>query len=224
MCCIECQCMIRTPRRKKQKAYQEILDPSVLTLAAVMKVSLTLGQLVVVMRESKIDTTRVDVHLLAKFVGSHNGALNVPTWATGTPRAGPIGLTGLRLFPKGKVTRTLLASQSSRKGTLSLLLQGGVVLALGAKASIGVTGLLEGANVEVDRTVGLVGESLLDNLLNEGDDLRNVFGNASDDIGRKDVQSLHIVSECLLHRLCEVGKDGLIASVDGLLVERIEVR
>ncbi len=82
MCCHDISQKFPQTWAEMKVAYQEVFDPGVLPLVALMEVGFTLGQLVVVMGERKVNAARVDVHLVTKLVGCHYGALNMPTWTT----------------------------------------------------------------------------------------------------------------------------------------------
>ena len=51
---------------------EEVVDPGVLSLAVLAEVGLTLGQLIVVVRECEINATRVNVHLSAQNIRGHD--------------------------------------------------------------------------------------------------------------------------------------------------------
>lgn len=56
---------------------------------------LRLGHFVIVVRERKVNATRVDVHLVAKDGGSHHRTFDVPTWSSFAPRRVPRRLSWL---------------------------------------------------------------------------------------------------------------------------------
>lgn len=61
--------------------------PEVVNPVVAFVISLALGELIVVVRESKVDTPRMNVdRVLFKYRGAHSTALNVPTRTTLTPR------------------------------------------------------------------------------------------------------------------------------------------
>ena len=60
---------------------------------------LGLGHLVVVVRESEVDPTGVYVHVLSEDRRSHDGALDMPSWATGSPRGRPSGFSRFGRLP-----------------------------------------------------------------------------------------------------------------------------
>ena len=77
----------------------EMLDPAITVI-----VSLTLGNLVVVVRESKVDSTRVDIEgaFHEDSVG-HSRALDVPSWPSFSPRRVPHWLAWLGFLPQGEI-------------------------------------------------------------------------------------------------------------------------
>lgn len=80
----------------------EVVDP-VVTLV----VGLTLGDLVVVVREAEVDTSCVDVNWVRlKDRGSHSTALDVPSWTTFTPRRWPFWFALFTFFPKCEILFT----------------------------------------------------------------------------------------------------------------------
>ena len=84
---------------------KKVVDPLMVAMAG-----LRLRNLIVVMREGKINTTGMDINLLAKHLRSHDGALNVPARAAFTPRRSPCGLTRLTGLPQRKGVVAALAS------------------------------------------------------------------------------------------------------------------
>lgn len=70
---------------------------------------LALSNLIVVVRESEVDSSRVNVHALSKNCACHDTAFDVPSWSARTPRRGPLGLSGLRSLPQSKVGCRALA-------------------------------------------------------------------------------------------------------------------
>ena len=107
----------------------------------------------------------------------------MPSRATISPRAGPVRLTGLGLLPQGKVAWVLLPTEVLGERSLTLLLKRLVVSVVGPQSRIRVTSLLKCGNVKVDRSLGLICESLVNNSLDELGDLGNVFGDTGDDVG-----------------------------------------
>lgn len=66
---------------------------------------------------------------------------------------------------------------------------------------------IESSDVEVDATVSIrVGESSLLDLLDESNDLRDVFRDASDGVGGQDVEGSHVLVESVLPEGSEVSR------------------
>src|SRR5690349_7244909 len=85
-------------------AVGEVVNPLV-----ALVVGLGLSQLVVMVREGEIDSSRVNVHSAAQNLRSHHRALNVPSGTTRTPRRIPSGLARLGSLPESKVHAGLLS-------------------------------------------------------------------------------------------------------------------
>lgn len=201
---------------------QEVVDPRVLACAATVK-RLTLGELVVVVREGQIDTARVDIHLLTKLIRRHDRALDMPTRATIAPWTLPVGLAGFRFLPQRKVTGALFSTGGLGQRAFSFLLQSLVVFALRAQSGIGIPVFLERRDVEVNGALRLIRIALLHETLDESDDLGQILGDSGQVIGSENIQRVHVRREFLLHGLGEVRVNGLVVDVDGLLVERVEI-
>jgi hypothetical protein len=93
MCCNAVS--TRRINRLQWLSYQEIVDPGVLALFALVEVRLTLSEFVVMVGERQVDAAGMDVHLLPKLVRGHNGAFDMPAGAACTPGTGPVRLTRL---------------------------------------------------------------------------------------------------------------------------------
>src|SRR5438309_11652294 len=71
--------------------------------------TLTLGDLILVMREDQVDATGMNVKLLAKVLRCHCGALDMPAREAYAPGTGPVHLpAGLSVFPQGEIFRRVL--------------------------------------------------------------------------------------------------------------------
>src|SRR5918994_2365982 len=71
--------------------------------------TLGLGNLIFVMRKHQVSPAAVDVERLAKILGAHRRALDVPARPARTPRAFPGRLAGLARFPESEIQRRSLA-------------------------------------------------------------------------------------------------------------------
>src|SRR5439155_25919255 len=76
-----------------------------------------LGPLVLVMRESEVEATAVEVEALPQQVEGHHDALRVPPRPAVTPRRGPVRLTRLGQLPQGEVERRPLLLVDLHPGT-----------------------------------------------------------------------------------------------------------
>src|SRR5260370_38419044 len=70
--------------------------------------ALTLGDLVLVMREDQIGTAAMDIDLFTQRFHCHRRTLDMPTRTSMTPGAIPHRLPRFRAFPEGNVTRSTL--------------------------------------------------------------------------------------------------------------------
>src|SRR4051812_26206384 len=71
--------------------------------------TLSLRDLILVVREHQVVATAMDVDLRAQLLEVHRRALDMPARSAITPRAGPERLAGLGRFPERKIGRILLA-------------------------------------------------------------------------------------------------------------------
>src|SRR5258708_12893770 len=71
--------------------------------------ALTLGALVLVVREDQIGTAAMDIDLFTQRFHCHRRTLDMPAGTSMTPGALPPRLFRFRCFPEGKVTRGPLA-------------------------------------------------------------------------------------------------------------------
>lgn len=85
-------------------AVGKVVDPLI-----ALVVGLGLSQLVVMVREGEIDSSRVNIHAAAQDLRSHHRALNVPSGTARTPRRVPSGLARLGGLPESKVHAGLLS-------------------------------------------------------------------------------------------------------------------
>ena len=69
---------------------------------------------------------------------------------------------------------------------------------------------VEFADGEIDGSIALVGEPVGDDLLDVIHDFRHVFRHACEDIGRSDVEAMHVVVEFLFPVSRKLAKDGIV--------------
>ena len=77
--------------------------------------NLRLSELVVMVGESQINTTRMNVHIVAKDSRRHDRALDMPARASRAPRRRPRRLTRLRRLPHRKVRGGAAASRHGQR-------------------------------------------------------------------------------------------------------------
>jgi hypothetical protein len=127
---------------------------------------LGLGDLVLVVREDQVEAAAVDVEGGTEVLVGHGRALQVPAGAATAPRGLPVGLARLGRLPQREVTGVALAGLAVRGGLEQVvqLLVGQLEVAR------------EGAHVEVDVAVRLVGVTALDEAAHHLDHLGDVPG------------------------------------------------
>ena len=172
--------------------------------------ALGLGDLVLVVREHEVLAAGVEVDVFAEELGGHGGALDVPAGAAGAEGGLPVALEGavgggLDRLPEGEVAGGVLVVLVDVDA--GAVLDAGEVL-LGELAVVG-----EAVDAEVPAAVlGLVGDVLGGELLDERDHLGDGFGGAGQVLGALDGERVHVLEEGLL----EAG--GVL--LDGLAGER----
>src|ERR671917_1487439 len=136
----------------------------------------TLGELVLVVREAYVCAAAVDVGPLRQVLAHHRGALDVPARAPWTPGALPGRLARFGGLPEREVQRAPLEAGMAPLRLTHLF---GMLVAQGAvarEAPYGVVdvafGFLRGVRV-----------TLLYELFDQGDHLRDVLGRARLDVG-----------------------------------------
>ena len=175
-----------------------------------------LGDLVFMVREEQVLAAAVDVEGLAQVGGAHGRALDVPAGTAHAPGAFPRGLAGLLCLPESKVQRVLLDLVHAHARAALQILQ-----ILPAQAAIAG----EGAHAVVHVALGFVGQSLVDEPLDERDDLRDVLRGAGMHRGRTDAQRLgvgEIFGDVALGNLRD-GHALLVGAADHLVVDVGEV-
>jgi hypothetical protein len=149
--------------------------------------------LVLVVREDQVLAAGVDVELLAQVLRGHRRALDVPP----RPHVAPVGLVG---DPPAQLGEVRAAHQGEVVGVVLLVVvhvhrrAGADARAVDA-AQPAVGG--EAGDVEVDRTVPLVGQPLVDQLLRQLDHVGDVLGRPRVVICGREAQRRHVVEELL---------------------------
>jgi len=157
--------------------------PEVVYPVVAFVISLTLGDLIIVVGEAKVNTSRMDVDWVRfKDRGSHSTALNVPSRTTLTPRWWPFRFALFAFLPKRKILfTTFFARVSWRQHSFSLSKQLFWCRRSGLKLSVGMVGLfLEFLHVKINTTIRLISISIRNDLLNERHNLRYVLADTCD--------------------------------------------
>jgi hypothetical protein len=118
----------------------------------IVAVRLGLRDLVLVVREDQVEAAAVDVEGGAQVLVGHGRALQVPAGAAAAPRRLPGGLARLGRLPHREVARVALAGDALLGGLAQIVDD----VLVGQRQIAG-----EGAHVEVDAAVGLVGTGWL---------------------------------------------------------------
>ena len=147
-----------------------------------------LGDLVLVVRKDQVLAAAVDVEGLAQVLGAHGRALDVPARPAAPPGAVPARLGLVRGLPQHEVGRVLLVGRHVDPGAGDHLL----AVPMGEAAVVGV-----GGHVEQHVAVGGVGVTTGDQLLDEGDHLRDRLGGARLHARRQGAEGRHVVVEGL---------------------------
>ena len=175
-----------------------------------------LGDLVFVVREEQVLAAAVDIERLTQVGGAHGRALDVPAGAAHSPGAFPGGFAGFLRLPEGKVQRVLLDLVHAHARAALQVLQ-----VLPAQAAVAG----EGADAVVHVALGFIGQALVDEPLDEGDDLRDVLGGAGVHRGRADAQGFgvgEVLGDVALGDLPD-GHALLVGAADHLVVDVGEI-
>ena len=147
-----------------------------------------LSDLRLVVRENQIQTAAVDVKLLTKVLGSHRGALHMPSGETFAPRARPVhNMFRARFLPQRKVVTVFLFALSVQ---LTRIGHNVVEIAAGELAVRKILGVF--LHVHIHRSVGHIGIALIQDLLHERNLLDDVSRSVRLDGRRQDVQRCHV--------------------------------
>mmetsp|Transcript_20384 Transcript_20384/g.42857 ORF Transcript_20384/g.42857 Transcript_20384/m.42857 type:complete len:304 (+) Transcript_20384:940-1851(+) len=174
----------------------EVIDP---LLAS--ETRFRLSQFIVVVRKFEILPSRVNIEIFPQNIPRDDGAFDVPPRTPRSKRRIPRRFPGLASLPQRKVVGVafLAPGRRSRQGSLPLghfcRGGGGSSRPSGAELAIIVSFGLEGVEAEVDGAVALVGQALVDDFLDEGDDLGYVFRDAGEDVGFANSEGGHVFHE-----------------------------
>ena len=150
-----------------------------------------LGDFTLVMRKLEVHATAVDVECLAEVFGAHDRAFEVPSWEAFAPRGWPTHqVARIRFLPQGEIQGVPL---------LILTVQGpGLVLQLIDAPTTQcpvIMAFREFPDVEIDASIGFIGEAIVDDVSNHADLLHDVARSRGFDGGRKDAEDPHDVVE-----------------------------
>src|SRR5258708_6573795 len=148
--------------------------------------ALTLGDLVLVVREDQIGTAAMDINLFPQRFHRHRRTLDMPAGTSTTPGALPPRLPRFGCFPEGKVTRVPLAFVwlETPSGLHRLRVSSG-------KLPIAGKGVRGEIDVAVAFPLEHIRVPLLDELLHKGDNLGDKLGHIGIGIRRTNGQSVH---------------------------------
>lgn len=171
-----------------------------------------LGDLVLVVGELQVGAAAVDVEVVAKVLGVHGGALDVPAGATRAPGAVPGRLAGLGHLPQHEVERVALGFDHVDPGAGLQLLQ---ILA-GELAVVG-EGFDDEHDVAVVRHVGVL---FLQQGFDQGDDFTNVLGGAGFDVRAQHAEGVEVLVHVADQTFGEIvaGDLGLGGALDDLVI------
>ncbi len=184
--------------------------------------ALGLGDLVGVVGEDQVDAAGVDVDRLPEMAHGQNAALQMPARTARTPGGVPhrhVALLGsLAAFPEHEVTGVFLVVRLISRGSAALLQRGHVQL---SQPSVG----REPRDVEVDRSVRLVGQIAFHQRFHQSDHLRHVLGGPGIVLGALDPQAVAVLEEAVDEGLGQLSQAeaSLNRGVDGPVVHVGEV-
>ena len=177
----------------------------------VAKISLRLGDLVRVMRESVVDAAAVDVEVLAEVFDGNTGALDVPARIADAPRRVPLERLILKLGlrePEHKIVlvalvRVLLHALADADGEILcvMIVEDIVAFELGG--------------VEIDISPRLIGVAGVHQLGDDLDILVDAVGRRLHDVRPLDVELLAVGKEGVRVELCDL-HDGLVLALCAL--------
>ena len=148
---------------------------------------LGLRDLALVMGEDEVGPAAVDVERVAKILGGHRAALDVPAGSTGAPRRVPTGFAGRGGLPQHEVERVALVRIVRLVAALVGDSEHVVARNPAQLAELGILG-----DLEVDVAVSLVGDAPFDKARDEADDALDVLCRRHIVIGVEGVEVAHV--------------------------------
>ena len=155
--------------------------------------ALRLCDLVLMVRENKILTARMDVDLLAEISLGHNRALDVPARTAVAPRRLPGGLTLFLGLPEYEIERIFLLILS---GDLQIAETGTEIIEVLARKLAVST---ETSRAEIDRTVFRICMPAVDKRIDHVNHIRDFFRSLRMNRRRTNIHAFHI-----LLALCDI--------------------
>src|SRR5690606_2322266 len=150
--------------------------------------TLTLSELVFVVREHQVEAAAVQIEAFAEVTHRHGRALDVPPRATGTVHTGPRGLAVATLLPQREIVRMALAAQLVLIDALARARLQIFELAVREFAV-----LLRGRHRKIDVPVDLVGVALVHQALDQRADLVEVLAHFGFDVRHQITELSHVV-------------------------------
>ena len=144
-----------------------------------------LRDLVFMVREDQVDTATVNVKGFAQMLRRHCGTLQVPARTTTTPGAVPAGFVICSGLPQHKIARILLVRSHFDTRTGDHVIQ---------RAAGELSIALIGPDGEKHVALGLISETVLDQLARHLDHLRNMLGGMRLDVRHCHTNRAHILA------------------------------
>ena len=179
--------------------------------------ALALGDLVFVVREDEILAAAVDIQRLAEVFHAHRRAFDMPARTAHPPWRFPRRLARLLRLPDGEIHRMALVRVNvDARAALQIL------KVLAAELAVAGERLRIVVNVAV---VAGIGQALVDQLLNQRDDIRDMLGRARIDRRALDAQRIRVGVIFLDEAIAQLldGDALFVGAADHLIVDIGEV-
>mmetsp|Transcript_12038 Transcript_12038/g.18300 ORF Transcript_12038/g.18300 Transcript_12038/m.18300 type:complete len:278 (+) Transcript_12038:1962-2795(+) len=157
-----------------------------------------LGHLIVVVWEHEVYTTAVNIHIFAKDIAGHDGALNMPPWTTGAPVRLPGGLSGLACLPKSKVIGMFLFGTTTGKCSFTFRHFFGAGINTWLQFTVIVAFVFKSISIKVNTAIGFISKSVVNNALYVIHNLWDVLCDPGDNIRFLHPQSFHVLMKFFL--------------------------
>ena len=205
---IACEELLKSDKVAKRLAHLLSVDGNHVVVHPILhhRVALTshsLRYLALMMGEHKVHTTSMNVEVIAEILASHGSALAVPSWESVAPWTWPShDMLGRSFLPQGKVHLIALLTHSIK---FTAIIDDIIKISSGKNTILMVFVIF--LNVEIYRTVALIGISICHNLLHEFFLLDDMSSGMRLDTRREHIERIHGmmiavgVILCYLHRL-----------------------